>query len=49
VPNTLRGQVIGGGQPILVDVLSNHAGTFLVSRLPRRSEEGQATVAVDFV
>jgi transcriptional regulator with PAS, ATPase and Fis domain len=37
VPNTLLGQVIDSGQPILVDLLSNHAGTFLVSRLPLRN------------
>lgn len=33
VPNTLMAQVIDTGQPILVDLLTNKAGTFLVSRL----------------
>ena len=36
VPNTLMAQVIETGRPILVDLLSNQAGTFLVSRLPLR-------------
>src|SRR5438105_10075940 len=36
VPNTLMAQVIESGQPILVDLLTNQAGTFLVSRLPLR-------------
>jgi transcriptional regulator with PAS, ATPase and Fis domain len=49
VPNTLMGQVIDSGQPILVDLLSNHAGTFLVSRLPLRSEQGVVIGAVGFV
>ncbi len=49
VPNTLMGQVIDSGQPILVDLLSNHAGTFLVSRLPLRSAEGIVIGAVGFV
>ncbi len=49
VPNTLMGQVIDSGQPILVDLLTNHAGTFLVSRLPLRSEEGDVIGAVGFV
>src|SRR3954465_10038455 len=41
VPNTLMAHVIDTGQPILVDLLSNHAGTFLVSRLPLRNEQGE--------
>jgi hypothetical protein len=36
VPNTLLAQVIDNGRPILVDLLTNKAGTFLVSRLPLR-------------
>jgi len=40
IPNTLLGQVIDSGQPMLVDLLSNHAGTFLVSRLPLRDAAG---------
>ena len=49
VPNTLMGQVIDSGQPILVDLLTNHAGTFLVSRLPLRGEDGSVIGAVGFV
>jgi transcriptional regulator with PAS, ATPase and Fis domain len=49
VPNTLMGQVIDSGQPILVDLLSNQAGTFLVSRLPLRNEQGELIGAVGFV
>ena len=49
VPNTLMGSVIDSGQPILVDLLSNQAGTFLVSRLPLRNEAGEVIGAVGFV
>ena len=41
VPNTLMAQVIDTGQPILVDLLTNQAGTFLVSRLPLRDDGGR--------
>jgi hypothetical protein len=41
VPNTLMAQVIDSGQPILVDLLTNKAGTFLVSRLPLRDAAGR--------
>ena len=40
VPNTLMPQVIESGRAILVDLLTNKAGTFLVSRLPLRDERG---------
>ncbi|MEP7280400.1 MAG: AAA family ATPase, partial [Rubrivivax sp.] len=36
VPNTLMAHVIETGRPILIDLLTNKAGTFLVSRLPLR-------------
>jgi transcriptional regulator with PAS, ATPase and Fis domain len=49
VPNTLMGEVVDSGQPILVDLLSNHAGTFLVSRLPLRNEQGEVIGALGFV
>jgi len=49
VPNTLMGQVIESGQPILVDLLSNQAGTFLVSRLPLRNASGEVIGAVGYV
>jgi transcriptional regulator with PAS, ATPase and Fis domain len=43
------GQVIESGQPILVDLLTNQAGTFLVSRLPLRNEAGEVIGAVGYV
>jgi transcriptional regulator with PAS, ATPase and Fis domain len=49
VPNTLMGEVVDSGQPILVDLLSNHAGTFLVSRLPLKNDQGVVIGAVGFV
>ncbi|MFT3819168.1 MAG: sigma 54-interacting transcriptional regulator [Rubrivivax sp.] len=49
IPNTMLGQVIDSGQPILVDLLSNHAGTFLVSRLPLRNAQGEVIGAFGMV
>ena len=49
VPNTLMAQVIDTGQPILVDLLTNHAGTFLVSRLPLRDAAGDVIGAMGMV
>jgi transcriptional regulator with PAS, ATPase and Fis domain len=49
VPNTLMAQVIDSGQPILVDLLTNQAGTFLVSRIPLRDESGAVLGAVGMV
>src|SRR4051812_2276474 len=49
VPNTLMAQVIDSGQPILVDLLTNHAGTFLVSRLPLRDPDGRVIGALGMV
>jgi transcriptional regulator with PAS, ATPase and Fis domain len=49
VPNTLMAQVIDTGQPILVDLLTNQAGTFLVSRLPLRDAQGQVIGALGVV
>ena len=49
VPNTLMGRVVESGTPILVDLLTNQAGTFLVSRLPLRNELGEVIGAVGFV
>ena len=49
VPNTLMPQVIETGRTILVDLLTNKAGTFLVSRLPLRDDEGQVIGAVGLV
>src|SRR5262245_32154985 len=49
VPNTLMNQVIETGRPILVDLMTNKAGTFLVSRLPLRDEAGVVIGAVGLV
>jgi len=49
VPNTLMAQVIDTGEPILIDLLSNKAGTFLVSRLPLRDATGTVIGAMGMV
>jgi len=49
VPNSLMGQVIDSGKPILVDLISNQSGTFLVSRLPLRDEAGAVIGGLGFV
>jgi transcriptional regulator with PAS, ATPase and Fis domain len=49
VPNTMMGQVIDSGQAILVDLLTNQAGTFLVSRLPLRDPQGRVIGALGLV
>src|SRR5438128_3636759 len=41
--------VVDTGQPMLVDLLTNHAGTFLVSRLPLRNAEGEVIGAMGMV
>jgi transcriptional regulator with PAS, ATPase and Fis domain len=49
VPNSLMAQVIESGRPMLVDLLTNKAGTFLVSRLPLRNSQGEVVGAVGLV
>jgi transcriptional regulator with PAS, ATPase and Fis domain len=49
VPNTQMAQVIDSGQAMLVDLLTNQAGTFLVSRLPLRDEHGAVIGALGLV
>jgi transcriptional regulator with PAS, ATPase and Fis domain len=49
VPNTLIPHVIDSGQAILVDLLTNQAGTFLVSRLPLRDGNGEVIGALGMV
>ena len=39
VPNTQMRRVLETGQAILIDLLTNRAGTFVVSRLPLRDEQ----------
>ncbi|WKB55126.1 sigma 54-interacting transcriptional regulator [Eleftheria terrae] len=49
VPNTLMREVIETGRPVLVDLLTNKAGTFLVSRIPLRDPAGQVIGALGLV
>ncbi|MES2101152.1 MAG: sigma 54-interacting transcriptional regulator [Pseudomonadota bacterium] len=49
VPNTLMAQVVDTGQAMLVDLLTNKAGTFLVSRLPLRDADGTVIGAIGMV
>ncbi len=49
VPNTLMAHVIDSGKAILVDLLTNQAGTFLVSRVPLRDHRGETIGAVGMV
>ncbi len=49
VPNTLMHQVLETGKPILVDLLTNKAGTFVVSRLPLRDDAGNLIGALGMV
>ena len=49
VQNTQMDRVIRSGKPILIDVLSNRAGTFVVSRIPLRDEGGQVIGALGIV
>src|SRR5512133_3718793 len=49
VQNTQMDRVIRSGKPILIDLLSNRAGTFVVSRLPLRDERGELIGAIGIV
>lgn len=49
VQNTLMDQVLETGKPILVDLLINRAGTFVVSRFPLRDEAGAVIGALGVV
>ncbi len=49
VPNTQMGRVLESGQPMLIDLLTNQAGTFLVSRLPLRDAGGDVIGALGLV
>ena len=40
IPNTMMRQVLESGEPILIDLLTNKAGTFVVSRIPLHEGEG---------
>ena len=49
VPNTLMRHVVETGKPILLDILENKAGTYLVSRFPLRDESGAVIGAVGLI
>jgi transcriptional regulator with PAS, ATPase and Fis domain len=49
VQNTQMHRVIRTGKPILIDLLSNRAGTFVVSRIPLRDESGEVIGALGIV
>jgi len=49
VPNTQMDRVLRTGKPILIDLLSNRAGTFVVSRIPLRDEAGEVIGALGIV
>jgi transcriptional regulator with PAS, ATPase and Fis domain len=49
VQNTQMHRVIRTGKPILIDLLSNKAGTFVVSRIPLRDEGGNVIGALGIV
>ena len=49
VPNTLTPQLVSSGRAILVDLLTNQAGSFIVSRLPLRDDRGAVIVAIGMV
>ncbi len=49
IPNTLMRHVVETGKPILVDLLTNKAGAFVVSRLPLRDDAGEVIGALGMV
>ena len=49
VPNSLMGQVIDSGRAIPIDLLTNQYGSFLVSRLPLRDDDGEVVGGVSIV
>ena len=49
IQNTQMHQVLETGKPILIDLLINKAGTFVVSRIPLRDEAGEVIGALGIV
>src|SRR5687767_10407977 len=49
VHNTQMHRVLETGKPILIDLLTNRAGTFVVSRIPLRDEAGIVIGALGIV
>ena len=49
IENTQMDQVLRTGRPILIDLLVNRAGTFVVSRIPLRDDAGEVIGALGIV
>ena len=49
IPNTQMRRVLETGQPVLIDLLTNRAGTFVVSRIPLRDDAGKVIGAIGIV
>ncbi|WP_119967068.1 sigma-54 interaction domain-containing protein [Simplicispira lacusdiani] len=49
IPNTGMRRVLETGQPVLIDLLTNRAGTFVVSRIPLRDDAGKVIGAIGIV
>ncbi|WP_332778136.1 sigma-54 interaction domain-containing protein [Polaromonas sp.] len=50
IPNTQMRRVLETGEPFLIDLLTNQAGTFVVSRIPLRDErDGRVIGAIGIV
>ncbi|MCT9809697.1 sigma 54-interacting transcriptional regulator [Acidovorax sp. Be4] len=49
IPNTQMRRVLETGQPVLIDLLTNQAGTFVVSRLPLRDAADTVIGAIGIV
>jgi len=49
VPNTLMRHVVESGKPILLDILENKAGTYIVSRFPLQNDAGEVIGAVGLI
>lgn len=49
IPNTQMRHVLETGKPVLLDLLTNQAGTFVVSRLPLLDDDGGVIGAIGIV
>lgn len=49
IPNTQMRRVLETGEPVLIDLLDNRAGTFVVSRIPLRDEADRVIGAIGIV
>ncbi|MBP9785628.1 MAG: PAS domain-containing protein, partial [Giesbergeria sp.] len=49
IPNTQMRRVLETGEAVLIDLLTNRAGTFVVSRIPLRGEDERVIGAIGIV